>query len=233
MSKTVVLASALFLGAAAFGLSAEPALAASAKRADALKKAECGAQSNAATLHRRAKKQVGQAMCGRQRAVPRQAYGVSAAPSHSNAERHAVRWWHGQHSTQQRAGRAEHAGGRLQRHIDQRVQCDVHKRVEQQQYRQLQTIDFQERTPNLECPLLALGVNVCFREQGGHRMRRVCPTFSYGNTGGQISVNDDARRRRRHGENSSHPPTPEDAAPTYRARKAFPAHVHLRQREDA
>src|SRR4029078_3847465 len=40
MSQTVVLASALFLGAAAFGLSAEPALAASAKRADALKKAE-------------------------------------------------------------------------------------------------------------------------------------------------------------------------------------------------
>src|SRR4029078_3268878 len=41
MSKTVVLASALFLGAAAFGLSAEPGLAASAKRAHALKTAEC------------------------------------------------------------------------------------------------------------------------------------------------------------------------------------------------
>jgi|SoimicMinimDraft_3_1059731.scaffolds.fasta_scaffold06399_3 hypothetical protein len=48
-----------------------------------------------------------------------------------------------------------------------------------------------------------------------------------------ISINDDARQRQRHGENSFHPPTPEDAAPTYRVRKAFPAHVHLRQREDA
>ena len=41
MSKTVVFASALFLGAAAFGLSEGAALAASAKRADALKRAEC------------------------------------------------------------------------------------------------------------------------------------------------------------------------------------------------
>ena len=41
MSKTFAFASALFLGAAAFGLSGETVLAASAKRADAVKRAEC------------------------------------------------------------------------------------------------------------------------------------------------------------------------------------------------
>jgi hypothetical protein len=41
MSKTFVITSALFLGAAAFGLSGGTALAASAKTADAVKRAEC------------------------------------------------------------------------------------------------------------------------------------------------------------------------------------------------
>ena len=41
MSKTLVFASALFLGVAAFGFSGETALAASAKKADTAKRAEC------------------------------------------------------------------------------------------------------------------------------------------------------------------------------------------------
>src|SRR6185437_8630115 len=41
MSKTFAFASALFLAAAAFDLSGEAALAANAKRADAVKRAEC------------------------------------------------------------------------------------------------------------------------------------------------------------------------------------------------
>jgi hypothetical protein len=86
-------------------------------------------------------------MCGQRRPVATQPYGSSterpSARSDSNAESDAVRWRHGQHGTQQRAGRTKHAGGRLQRHIDQWVPCYVHNRVQQQQYRQLRTIDFQ------------------------------------------------------------------------------------------
>ena len=98
-------------------------------------------------------------MCGQQRAVARQAYGSSterpSVRSDSNAESDAVRWRQsaqhvdGQYSTQQRAGRTKHSGGRLQRHIDRRVRCYVHKRVQQQQYRQLRTIDFQFQRPFL------------------------------------------------------------------------------------
>lgn len=86
-------------------------------------------------------------MCGQRRAVARQPYGSSterpSARSDSNAESDAVRWRHGQHCTQQRAGRTKHAGGRLQWHVDQWVPCYVHNRFQQQQYRQLRTIDFQ------------------------------------------------------------------------------------------
>ena len=147
MAKTFVFASAFFLGAAAFGVAGETALAAEAKSVDAMKKA-CERE---ATLKLYTGKQ-------RSRFIRQCLAGIRPARPRGNADGHAAnqsaQYLQGRHRSQQCAGRAERAGDRLYRHINHRVECYVHKRFERHEHWKLQTID-------TKCPLSNIGTGKC------------------------------------------------------------------------